>query len=111
MVPETLARNKSDTIIVWRRVHAGQESAEVPCPPQGAAHFRMNQVGVTRSYNAMMSKVPAVPFAKAESVDLDHYVTTKALDGLFYMVGQEEQKVRTNPGAQTTDLLKSVFGK
>jgi hypothetical protein len=71
----------------------------------------MNQVGVTRSYNAMMSKVPTVPFAKSESVDLNHHVTTKALDGLFYMVGQEEQKIRTNPAAQTTDLLKKVFGK
>ena len=71
----------------------------------------MNQVGVTRSYNAMMSKVPTVPFAKPESVDLNHHVTTKALDGLFYMVGQEEQKIRTNPTAQTTDLLKKVFGK
>ncbi len=71
----------------------------------------MNQVGVARAYNAMMGKVPSVPFAKQESVDLDHYVTTKALDGLFYMVGQEEQKIRTNPTAQTTDLLKRVFGK
>jgi hypothetical protein len=70
----------------------------------------MNQVGVTQKYNAMMEKVPAVPFAKPESVDLNHYVTTKALDGLFYMVGQEEQKIRTNPVAQTTDLLKKVFG-
>jgi len=71
----------------------------------------MNQVGVTRSYNAMMGKVPSVPFGKQESVDLDHYVTTKALDGLFYMVGQEEQKIRTNPAARTTDLLKKVFSK
>jgi hypothetical protein len=71
----------------------------------------MDQVGVTQKYNAMMGKVPAVPFAKPESVDLNHYVTTKALDGLFYMVGQEEQKIRTNPVAQTTDLLKKVFGK
>ena len=71
----------------------------------------MNQVGVARTYNAMMAKVPSVPFVKPESVDLDHYVTTKALDGLFYMVGQEEQKIRTNPMAQTTDLLKKVFGR
>ncbi len=70
----------------------------------------MNQVGVTHAYNAMMDKVPSVPFAKPESVDLNHYVTTKSLDGLFYMVGQEEQKIRTNPVAQTTDLLKRVFG-
>ena len=71
----------------------------------------MNQVGVARAYNGMMAKVPAVAFAKPESVDLDHYVTTKALDGLFTMVGQEEQKIRTNPVARTTDLLKKVFGK
>lgn len=71
----------------------------------------MNQVGVTQKYNAMMDKVPVIPFAKPESVDLNHYVTTKALDGLFHMVGQEEQKIRTNPVAQTTDLLKKVFGK
>ncbi len=70
----------------------------------------MNQVGVARSYNALMDKVPAVPFAKPESFDLNHYVTTKALDGLFYMVGQEEKKIRTNPAARTTDLLKKVFG-
>ena len=71
----------------------------------------MNQVGVTQKYNTMMDKVPAVPFAKPESVDLNRYVTIKALDGLFHMVGQEEQKIRTNPAARTTDLLKKVFGK
>jgi hypothetical protein len=71
----------------------------------------MNRVGVARAYNAMMGKVPSVPFAKPETIDLNHYVTTKALDGIFYVVGQEERKIRTNPMAQTTDLLKKVFGK
>ena len=71
----------------------------------------MDRVGVTQRYNAMMGKIPAVHFVKPESVDLNHYVTTKALEGLFYMVGQEEKKIRTNPLAQTTDLLKKVFGK
>jgi hypothetical protein len=46
-----------------------------------------------------------------ESIDLDHYVTNKAMDGLFYMVGQEEKKIRTDPAARVTDLLKTVFGK
>jgi hypothetical protein len=45
------------------------------------------------------------------SMDLDHYVTNKSLDGLFYMVGQEEKKIRTDPAARATDLLKTVFGK
>lgn len=71
----------------------------------------MNEVGVTRSYKAMMEKYQAVPFMKAESLDVDHYVTQKSLDGLFTMVGQEEKKIRTNPAAQVTDLLKQVFGK
>jgi len=44
-------------------------------------------------------------------VDLDHYVTNKALDGLFAMVGQEEKKIRQDPAARVTDLLRSVFGK
>ena len=71
----------------------------------------MNEVGVTRSYKAMMSKYTAVPFMKSESLDLDHYVTNKAMDGLFYMIGQEEKNIRTNPAARVTDLLKKVFGK
>jgi len=71
----------------------------------------MDEVGVTRSYKEMMGKYESIPFMSKESADLDHYVTTKAMDGLFYMVGQEEKKIRTDPTARVTDLLKSVFGK
>jgi hypothetical protein len=35
----------------------------------------------------------------------------KAMDGLFYVLGQEEKKIRNNPAARVTDLLKEVFGK
>ena len=71
----------------------------------------MDQVGVTRSYKDMIGNYESIPFVKKESLDLDHYVTNKALEGLFYMVGQEEMKIRTDPAARVTDLLKSVFGK
>jgi hypothetical protein len=70
----------------------------------------MDEVGVTRSYKEMMGRYTQLPFTKAESVDLDHHVTNKALDGLFYMVGQEEKKIRTDPAARVTDLLRAVFG-
>jgi hypothetical protein len=70
----------------------------------------MNEVGVTRSYKEMMDKYTSLPFMKSESLDLDHYVTDKALDGLFYMVGEEEKKIRTNPADRVTELLKKVFG-
>jgi len=71
---------------------------------------RMDEVGATRNYKEMMGRYTALPFMKAESVDLDHHVTNKSLDGLFYMVGQEEKKIRTDPAARVTDLLKTVFG-
>jgi Protein of unknown function (DUF4197) len=71
----------------------------------------MNDVGVAKTYKTMTERyVSLVPFANAESLDLDHYVTQKALDGLFRMVGEEEKKIRTNPAARTTEILKSVFG-
>jgi hypothetical protein len=70
----------------------------------------MNEVGATRSYKEMMGKYTSLPFMKAESLDLDQYVTSKSLDGLFFMVGQEEKKIRTDPAARVTDLLKTVFG-
>ncbi|MGB6411397.1 MAG: DUF4197 domain-containing protein, partial [Candidatus Deferrimicrobiaceae bacterium] len=70
----------------------------------------MNDVGATRKYKEMMGEYTALPFTSAESVDLDQYVTNKSLDGLFYMVGEEEKKIRTDPAARVTDLLKTVFG-
>jgi hypothetical protein len=72
----------------------------------------MNQVGATRSYKDLTDRYNSmVPFGKMDSFDLDSYVTGKALDGMFLKVGQEEAKIRTNPAARTTDLLKKVFGK
>jgi hypothetical protein len=70
----------------------------------------MNEVGTTRSYKEMMGKYTTLPFTSAESLDLDRYVTNKSLDGLFYLVGQEEIKIRKDPAARVTDLLKTVFG-
>jgi len=70
----------------------------------------MNEVGTTRSYKEMMGKYTAIPFARSESLDLDRYVTNKSLEGLFYLVGQEEIKIRKDPAARATDLLKTVFG-
>ena len=70
----------------------------------------MNQVGVNQQYNALVSKYKDVPFSKSIAFDVNQYVTEKATDGIFYVVGQEEKKIRTNPAARVTDLLKEVFG-
>ncbi len=69
------------------------------------------EVGVTQKYKDMVGK--AGPFAKflgKDSTDIDGYVTQKALDGLFFMVAQEEAKIRKDPLGRTTSLLRKVFG-
>jgi hypothetical protein len=43
-------------------------------------------------------------------LNLDDYVTAKTLDGLFTTIGEQEQSIRHNPGARSTELLKRVFG-
>jgi len=76
-----------------------------------AVAANMNRVGVTKAYKDMMAPVESLPLVPKESIDLDHYVTGKALDGLFLMIGSEEKKIRTDPAARVTDILKTVFGK
>jgi len=72
---------------------------------------QLDQVGGTKAYKDMMGSFSSIPFASAQSMDLDHYVTDKALEGLFKVVGEEEKKIRTNPTARVTDLLQQVFKK
>lgn len=71
----------------------------------------MSQVGVTRQYQDLGAVVRGLPLAGAASFDLDEYVTGKSLDGLFLMLAEEERKIRQDPAARVTDLLKEVFGK
>jgi hypothetical protein len=72
---------------------------------------KVDEVGATRAYKEMIGRYEKVPLVRKQSLDLDDYVTRKALDGLFLMVGEEEKKIRKDPLARTTDLLKTVFGK
>lgn len=70
----------------------------------------MREVGVARQYEQLLGRARAIPFLKADSVDINGYVVAKSLDGLFYVLGQEEQKIRKNPAARVTPLLREVFG-
>jgi len=58
---------------------------------------------VTTVYNALPGTSPV-------NVDLSQYVTEKATDGVFKLVAKEEKKIREDPVARVTDLLKDVFG-
>jgi hypothetical protein len=84
--------------------------------PQLTAAFRpvvdktMADNGVTKQYNALANQYKSIPFAKKQDLDITNYVVGKALDGLFFELGEEERKIRQDPAKQTTDLLKEVFG-
>ncbi|HET9285510.1 MAG TPA: DUF4197 domain-containing protein [Candidatus Angelobacter sp.] len=73
-------------------------------------HQSMENVGVVRQYNKLMQNPLAGELAQNKDFDLDQYVVGKTMDGLFYMIGEEEKKIRHDPAAQTTALLREIFG-
>jgi hypothetical protein len=73
-------------------------------------HNAMENVGVVKQYNDLVQSAPGGT-ALLGNFDLDKYVVGKTLDGLFFTLGQEEKKIRKNPAAQTTSLLREVFGR
>ena len=66
--------------------------------------------GVTRSFKAMTDKAGGLA-ALGGDVDLDGYVTGKAMDGLFHYVAEQEKAIRANPLGQSSSLLRRVFGR
>jgi hypothetical protein len=72
-------------------------------------HSAMSEVGVTGAYQRLTAAFSALQMG--ESLDLDQYVTGKALDGLFVMLAREEAKIRQDPAARVTDLLRKVFSE
>jgi hypothetical protein len=69
----------------------------------------MESVGVTRYYQSLSEKIETLPFVSDYAVDLDAYVTEKSIDGLFIRLAEEEAKIRNDPAARVTELLKKVF--
>jgi len=96
---------------------AGTEYFKRTNTPEIQAAFRpiiekaMAKTGVNEQFTALMGKAPVLPFMKAPTLDINQYVLDKATDGLFVVMGQEEVRIRTNPAAQVTPLLKTVFGR
>ncbi len=68
------------------------------------------KVSLAAKYNAVAGKGSALGFVKPEDANVEQYVTRKALDGLYFMIGQEEKKIRADPVATGSAILKSVFG-
>ena len=69
----------------------------------------LNKVDATKYWSDVFTAYNRFSTKKVET-NLTAYVTQKAIDGIFYEVGLEEQKIRKDPAARVTDLLKQVFG-
>lgn len=72
----------------------------------------MQEVGAVTVYEDLLRRyTTVVPFAPRPKLDPEEYVTEKALDGLFALLADEEAKIRQDPAARTTELLRTVFGR
>lgn len=70
----------------------------------------LDKVDATRLWTDVIKQYNQIPFVKKQNPDLTAYVTEMAITGLFVMVAKEEAKIRKDPAARATELLKKVFG-
>jgi len=70
----------------------------------------LGKVGATRYWTQIFTVYNRIPTVQKINPDLTSYVTERALNGLFVTIADEENKIRLNPAARVSDLLKKVFG-
>lgn len=69
----------------------------------------LQKVNATKYWKDVFTAYNKVSFTKVDT-DVSSYVTSKALNGIFYYVADEEKKIRANPAERVSDILKKVFG-
>ena len=67
------------------------------------------QVEVTKYWNPLLKSYNTIPFTKSVNLDLEDYVTTKTIDGIFVLIANKEKEIRNNHKARTSELLLKVF--
>ena len=70
----------------------------------------LTDVGAVQAYDQVISQYRTIPFMPAAQTDLSDHVVTKALDGIFHYLAQQEAAIRQDPAKRTTEILKRVFG-
>ena len=70
----------------------------------------LDNVNATKYWSGLITAYNKIPLVKKMNPDLPAYVTSKAIDGLFVMIAREELKIRKDPMARTSEILKKVFG-
>src|SRR5690606_13024213 len=68
------------------------------------------RVGLAQQYNALAGEIARFGLLDADEVSIEHYVTRKALDGLFFMIGEQEKALRRKSPSAARDLVRRVLG-
>lgn len=71
----------------------------------------MSEIGLYEDYESLLDVYDLIPFTDKPSLDLTRYITERTLDGLFSTLAGEEVRIRQDPVARTTALLRRVFGR
>mgnify|MGYP001330064326 CR=1 FL=1 len=69
----------------------------------------MEKVDLSKKWNLLIKKYNAISFTEKLNPDLEDYITTKTINGLFILIAEKEIEIRTKPEARTTDLLIKIF--
>jgi hypothetical protein len=102
-----ILRGNKDAATVYLR---NTTSAALKAKFKPVIQASIDKVEVTKYWRPIIDFYNQDPFVDKINPDLNEYICQKALDGLFYLISQEELKIRTDPMAQVTDILKKVFG-
>jgi hypothetical protein len=102
----TILRGKGHEATDYLRANAGPRLRELFLP---IVSEKLGQVGATRDFDRLMARSAEIPFVGKPAFELDGYVADRALDGLFATLAQEEERIRKDPIARTTELLRKFF--
>lgn len=102
-----ILRGQNDAATQYLRRTSGQQLITEFTP---IIDSTMKKNNATRYYADLVNTYNKIPLVQKVNPNLTEYATGKAVDGLFLLVAQEEQKIRENPAARVSDLLKRVFG-
>ncbi len=103
-----ILRGQDDAATQYLRRTSGQQLVTEFTPIIDSTLKKNN---ATRYYSELVTVYNKIPLVQQVNPDLTQYATNKAVDGLFVLVAQEEKRIRENPAARVTDLLKRVFNK
>ncbi|GAB3556459.1 DUF4197 domain-containing protein [Spirosoma fluminis] len=103
-----ILRGSDDAATQYLRRTSGQQLVTEFTPIIDSTLKKNN---ATRYYSDLVNIYNKIPLVQPVNSNLTQYATNKAVDGLFVLVAQEEKRIRENPAARVTDLLKRVFSK